>query len=73
LRIADLEAWCQSVASTLRDEALTYQIKRWIIEALVVKVQIWRTDHEPRWRIQANLPLERSIKNVRSPGGFSGR
>jgi hypothetical protein len=69
-RKADLGAWCQSAASTLSDEALTYQIKRWIIEALGVKVQIWRTDHEARWRIQANLPLERSVKNVPSQGGF---
>jgi site-specific DNA recombinase len=58
-RMADLEAWCRSVASQLGN--LTYDQKRMALDALGVRVIVWRSDHSPRYRIEANIPLDEPI------------
>ena len=58
-RMADLEAWCRNVADKLGH--LTYEQKRLALDALGVRVIVWRSDHSPRYRIEANIPLEEPI------------
>jgi site-specific DNA recombinase len=53
-RLADLESWCQTVAANLRD--LTFDQKRLALDALGVRVQVWRKDDRAP-RIEANIPL----------------
>lgn len=55
-RLGDLAAWCGRVAANLA--ALTYDQKRLVLEALDVRVLVWRSDHEPRWRVDMSLPTD---------------
>ena len=57
--MADLELWCRNVAERL--DGLAYEQKRMALDALGVRVEVWRSDHEPRYRIEANVPLEEPI------------
>jgi site-specific DNA recombinase len=54
-RFNDIEAWCHNVAANVQD--LTYDQKRTALEALGVKVRVWRGDHNPRWNIKAKIPI----------------
>jgi hypothetical protein len=36
----------------------TYDQKRLVLEALGVRVRVWRSDHEPRWQLDMSLPME---------------
>ena len=54
-RLADLAAWCGRVAANLA--TLTYSEKRLVLDALGVRVQVWRSDHDPRWELTMNLPV----------------
>lgn len=55
-RLADLAEWCARTASNL--ERLTYAERRMVLEALGVAVQVWPTDHQPRWEVaMAPLPI----------------
>jgi site-specific DNA recombinase len=54
-RLEDLEAWCRSVAANLGD--LAYDQKRLALDALGVRVFVWRADHTPRYTIEATIPL----------------
>jgi site-specific DNA recombinase len=55
-RLGDLASWCNRVASNLA--TLTYDQKRLVLEALGVRVRVWRSDHEPRWQLDMSLPME---------------
>jgi site-specific DNA recombinase len=55
-RMGDVAAWCRTVAANL--ETLTYAEKRLALDALGVRVRLWRKGHEPRYEITANVPLE---------------
>ena len=48
-RLADLATWCARVAGNLPN--LTYGERRMILEALGVRVKVYRADHTPRWEI----------------------
>lgn len=54
-RLDDLRAWCETVASRL--DTLTYEQKREALYALGVRVLVYRRDHDPHYRIEANIPL----------------
>jgi DNA-binding transcriptional MocR family regulator len=51
-RLADIEAWCQSMAIVLNED-LSYTQRRSVLEALRVRVRIFRADHTPRYRVDA--------------------
>ena len=55
-RLADLQAWCRQVGTRLRD--LTYQQRRMALDALGIEVRVWKADHDPRYSITANIPLD---------------
>jgi hypothetical protein len=54
-RLDDFEAWCHNVAAYVED--LTYDQKRTALDELGVKVQVWRGDRDPRWKINAKMPF----------------
>ena len=54
-RLADLSAWCARVAEN--PTRLSYDEKRLVLEALAVDVRVWRSDHEPRWRLGMSMPV----------------
>ena len=54
-RLADLESWCRGVAARLGD--LSYQQRRLALDALGVQIQVWKSDHTPRYAITASIPL----------------
>lgn len=56
-RLEDLQAWCRTVAERLG--ALTYEQKRLALDALGIRVQLWKADHTPRFQITATIPLDR--------------
>jgi site-specific DNA recombinase len=61
-RLADLAAWCSRVAGNL--PTLSYQEKRMVLEALGVRVLVYRVDHDPRWEItMAPLPVEQPTES----------
>jgi hypothetical protein len=43
---------------------LTYAEKRLALEALNVRVRLYRTDHEPRYEITASIPLGEGVKRT---------
>jgi len=53
-RLAQLESWCRTVADNIKD--LTYDQKRLALDALGVRVTVWRRDDRAP-RIEANIPL----------------
>jgi site-specific DNA recombinase len=55
VRFNDIEVWCRNVAANVDD--LTYDQKRTALDALGVKVRVWRGDHNPRWKINARIPF----------------
>jgi site-specific DNA recombinase len=69
-RIEDLQHWCRRVAANLA--ALTYQEKRLALDALGVAARVWRTGHDPRYKIRASIPLDREDP-VTPQAGIVGR
>ena len=55
-RLDDLTAWCVTVAANL--ETLSWTEKRLALDALGVRVQVYRTTHDPRYVISADIPLD---------------
>ena len=58
-QLADLERWCRGVAANLR--SLTYQQKRDALDALNVRVRLYRQDAPDRFVIEAGIPLDDPI------------
>jgi hypothetical protein len=54
-QVRELETWCRAVADRL--SSFRYREKRLALDALGVQVQVWRTDHAPRWTAKARIPL----------------
>ena len=54
--IDNVEQWVATVSANLED--LTREEKRTLLAALDVRVKVWRTDHDPRYVIEAAVPLE---------------
>ena len=54
-QLGDVQSWCRDIAGRLG--TLTYEQKRLALEALGVQVQVWRSDHDPRYMITASIPL----------------
>jgi DNA invertase Pin-like site-specific DNA recombinase len=66
-----IESWQERYAWGL--EATDYARRRAFLEMLEIKVKLYRSDHEPRWKIAAAVPLDRphadnSVVSKR-PGG----
>lgn len=55
-RLEDLEYWIGNVARNL--EALDYQGRREVLIACDVRVDVWATDHTPRWQVTMRLGNE---------------
>ncbi len=55
-RLNTLQDWCQNVGARLG--TFTYQEKRLALDALGVAVRVYEWDHEPRYIIEANIPLD---------------
>jgi site-specific DNA recombinase len=55
-RLDELEGWCATVAANLGE--LTYQQKRLALDTLGVSARVWRVGHEPRYQVEASIPLE---------------
>jgi site-specific DNA recombinase len=55
-RLADVQAWCGTVAMRLGE--LTYEQKRLALDALGVRVRLWQRDHTPRYDFTASIPLD---------------
>lgn len=78
-QIGNITLWCNTVAARLGE--LSYEEKRLALEALGVQVTLYGKEHEPRYVITANIPLEgpvvseapRSCKKCRASGPLSGR
>ena len=70
-RIGDVQAWCRATAASLA--TLTYEQKQLALDALGVQVKVWRTDHEPRYKISASIPLEGAIVDSSSRTPCPGR
>ncbi len=58
-RLDSLEAWCMDVAARLR--GFTYQEKRLALDALGVAVRVYDTSHDPRYVIEAHIPLDEEV------------
>ncbi len=56
LNLNNLEAWCKQLASHVTE--LDFANKQLALQALDVKVRVWRADHEPRYEITTSLPLD---------------
>jgi site-specific DNA recombinase len=54
-RLDQLEAWCRTVAANIED--MSYQQKRLALDALGVTARVYRAGHEPRYEIEANIPM----------------
>jgi site-specific DNA recombinase len=54
-RLDDIEAWPYNGAANVRD--LTYDQRRLALEALGVKVEGWKEDHNPRWTMETKLNI----------------
>lgn len=55
-RLLDLADWCRRTAENL--ELLNYEERRMVLDALGVRVRVWKTDHQPRWELEmAPLPI----------------
>jgi site-specific DNA recombinase len=55
-QLKDVEAWCRDVAQRLGK--LTYEQKRLALDMLGVQVNVWRSDHTPRYHVTASIPLD---------------
>ena len=64
-RLAELELWRATVAANMGD--MTYQQKRLAFDALGVTARVYRADHEPRYEIEASIPLtnDEVVSNTR--------
>jgi site-specific DNA recombinase len=64
-RLAELERWRATVAANMGD--MTYQHKRLAFDALGVTARVYRADHEPRYEVEASIPLgsEGVVSNTR--------
>ncbi len=60
----DLQAWCEVVSQNV--PSMTYAQKRNALDALGVSVRAWRTDHEPRYQVEASIPRTSSIVSTAS-------
>jgi site-specific DNA recombinase len=58
-RLGSIQAWCQSIAANI--DTLSYDEKRLALSALGVKVRVWRPQHDPRYKIDAVIPLDAPI------------
>lgn len=54
-----LAPWLREIGTAV--DQLSYDEKRLAMDALGVRVKLWRIDHEPRWEITAAIPLGDSI------------
>lgn len=54
-QLRDIKLWCQQVATELK--TLTYAEKRAALLALGFQVRVWREDHDPRFEVEAKVPL----------------
>jgi site-specific DNA recombinase len=68
-QLGGLEQWCRKVAAKL--DRLTYEEKRLALEALAVRVRVWRPGHEPHFEILATPELDSPF--VDSSAGSSSR
>lgn len=55
-QLAGLEEWCRRVAINI--ETLGYDRKRQLLDALAINVRLYHSDHDPRYEVNASLPLE---------------
>jgi site-specific DNA recombinase len=55
-RLSDIEAWCRNLASRLG--TLTCEQKRLALDALGIRVLVWRPGHRPRYEILGRISLE---------------
>jgi site-specific DNA recombinase len=55
-RLADIQAWCRTVATNL--STISYAGQRLALDALGVQAKVWRKDHEPRYEVRAAIPLD---------------
>ena len=69
-QLASLEAWAGTVAGRL--DEFDYNQKRLALYALGVRVQVWGTDHEPRYRISFNFDGFQAGVDVTSLAGDPG-
>jgi site-specific DNA recombinase len=58
-RVADLETWCRTVATKLGE--FTYQQKRDALDALGVRVKVYRQDAPDRVVVEGSIPLDAPI------------
>ncbi|CAA9254302.1 MAG: hypothetical protein AVDCRST_MAG77-2353 [uncultured Chloroflexi bacterium] len=58
-QLRDLQEWCGSVAAKV--DSFTYSEKRLALDALGVRVQVWRSVHDPRFEITARIPINAPI------------
>ncbi len=65
-QLLQLEDWCQRVATNL--PTLTYAQKRSLLEALEVRISLYHSDHDPRYEIQAAVPVSDDIVSTTSSG-----
>ncbi len=66
-RLADLATWCQRVGANLA--TLSYVERRMVLDALGVRVKVYRADHNPRWELtMAPLPVVPSTGNSSAMG-----
>jgi site-specific DNA recombinase len=68
-RLIELTTWCRTVAANL--DALTYDERRMALEALGVQVQVWPSDHTPRYAITASIPFLAALNGRTTPRGSS--
>jgi site-specific DNA recombinase len=54
-RLGELESRRRTVAANLGD--MTYQQKRLALDALGVSAMIYRAGHEPRYQVEATIPM----------------
>jgi site-specific DNA recombinase len=66
-RLKSIEEWCATVATRL--DTLDYEQKRLALFALGVQVRVWRTDHTPRFLIEAGIPLDPDDASDNGPDG----
>ena len=56
-QLQDLERWCRQVATRL--DTFTYEQKRMALRALGIQVRVYRSEHSPRFEVEAHIPLVR--------------
>lgn len=54
-RLADLDAWLETVRTNLDGFDSGYAEKRLALTACRVQVRVWATDHNPRWQVTMHL------------------